>query len=336
MLGASSAFGLGIGDKAPDLQVEEWVKGDPVDIHKNPGRLYLVEFWATWCGPCKQSIPLLTNIQKQFKDDLVIIGVTTPDMRGNSTSAIRRFVKKQGAAMDYTVAIDLGGKSSDAYMLASGSEGIPQAFLVEKTGKIVWIGSPLDPILPDVISQVLAGKYDMAAAKRSLKLDKLYQELAFPLQFQQWSQVQRILGEILKLDPANEQGIMMMVRLHADQLGDKAVLRRWVEGHIKSYGSDASAMAILAEVLSGNMDFSMRMPDLAIQAGRLAYEASGGMDSRVTAVYAITLHQIGKLDRAIELQRQAVDMAKNDATRERMQTILDFYLTCKSLQATYQ
>ena len=58
---------LQIGDAAPELKVEKWVKGDPVTTFEK-GKVYVVEFWATWCPPCIKSIPHLTELQKQYKE----------------------------------------------------------------------------------------------------------------------------------------------------------------------------------------------------------------------------------------------------------------------------
>ena len=57
---------LSVGDPAPKLAVKEFVKGEPLkDLEK--GKTYVVEFWATWCGPCRTSIPHLTELQKKHK-----------------------------------------------------------------------------------------------------------------------------------------------------------------------------------------------------------------------------------------------------------------------------
>src|SRR5437016_5002709 len=77
-LGAVSAFtqALKVGMNAPPIKVGEWVKGTPVNEFK-PGAIYVVEFWATWCGPCKQTIPLLTQLAKEEAGKVTVIGVST-------------------------------------------------------------------------------------------------------------------------------------------------------------------------------------------------------------------------------------------------------------------
>jgi len=62
------------GDAAPALQVKQWVKGDAVKGFAKD-KIYVVEFWATWCGPCKASIPHLTELAKSHKD-VTFVGVS--------------------------------------------------------------------------------------------------------------------------------------------------------------------------------------------------------------------------------------------------------------------
>src|SRR5688572_4620680 len=115
-----------LGDPAPEIKIAKWVKGEPTQITDNEKGIYVVEFWATWCPPCRTSIPHLTEIQNRFKDkNVTIIGVT--DEKEN---VVNPFVKKMGAQMDYRVAIDEEGETAKGYMQAFGIGGIPHAFIV--------------------------------------------------------------------------------------------------------------------------------------------------------------------------------------------------------------
>src|SRR5262245_37959460 len=70
---------LVIGSPAPALQAEKWVKGAPVASFEK-GKTYVVEFWATWCGPCIASMPHLSALSRQYKDKgVTIVGMTTKD-----------------------------------------------------------------------------------------------------------------------------------------------------------------------------------------------------------------------------------------------------------------
>ena len=126
------------GDPVGKLDLAHWVKGQSVDISKG---VHVVEFWATWCPPCRTSIPHLTETQAKFKDRGVnIIGVTN-----ESLDEVEPFVKKMGDKMDYTVAIDNGRTTSNEFMGRYGVNGIPHAFIV-KDGKVVWHDHPMSDL----------------------------------------------------------------------------------------------------------------------------------------------------------------------------------------------
>ena len=158
-LAATAQPTLKVGDPAPKLQTGKWVQGEPVkDFQK--GKAYLVEFWATWCPPCRASIPHLNEIYKKFKDKgLIVIGQNVSE---RDDSLVAPFVKKMGDKMTYRVALDdktsdKSGQMSTTWMEAAGLQGIPSAFLVDTKGKIAWIGHPME-LKEYVIESVLAGK----------------------------------------------------------------------------------------------------------------------------------------------------------------------------------
>ena len=161
-----------VGDPAAPLKIAEWVKGDAVDLAKVKGKkIVVVEFWATWCPPCRTSIPHLTELQKKFKDqDVVIVGVS-----GEKVSEIKPFVAKQGDKMNYVVAADDGNATAERYMTAYQQNGIPHAFIVDKESRVVWHGHPMIG-LEGVLNQVVAGQFDLEASKRRSAAEGKLQE----------------------------------------------------------------------------------------------------------------------------------------------------------------
>lgn len=161
---ATNLLAAELGDAAKPLDIQEWVKGSAVNLADGKGKtIYVVEFWATWCPPCRASIPHLTELQKKFKDKgVVFIGVSD-----EKSDVVKKFVEKMGDKMDYTVAID-AGKTSEGYMQAFGINGIPHAFIVDKDGNIAWEGHPMAG-LDKVLDEIIAGKYDLKTAKEKAK-----------------------------------------------------------------------------------------------------------------------------------------------------------------------
>ena len=170
--GASAAQ---LGDSAAPLKIKTWIKGSPVEIKSGKG-IYVVEFWATWCPPCRTTIPHLTELQARFKNQgVTFIGVTDED-----EDVVKPFVEKMGDKMDYAVACDDARATFTGYLQAYEQRAIPYAFIVAQSGAVVWHGSPMNG-LGEALDQIIAGKYDLAAIKRADRFAahlREYQELA--------------------------------------------------------------------------------------------------------------------------------------------------------------
>jgi len=160
------------GDNAPPIEVAKWVKGTPVNSFSK-GNIYVVEFWATWCGPCKVSIPHLTELQKKFADKATFIGVSSFE---NNWNGVEPFVQTMGDKMDYDVAMDKIANPQDRegfmaknWMEAAKQNGIPTAFVSDKDNKVAWIGHPMN--LEGPLTKVVEGTWDRESFAKQYAAD---------------------------------------------------------------------------------------------------------------------------------------------------------------------
>lgn len=119
--------GSNMGKKITEIKVD-YLKSKP----ELAGKAVMLEFWATWCGPCRASIPHVNEIHKKFESKgLVVIGITE-----EPNQQIKSFVKEN--KMEYNIATDKGGKLNKEL----GISGIPHAVILNKAGEVVWEGHP--------------------------------------------------------------------------------------------------------------------------------------------------------------------------------------------------
>jgi thiol-disulfide isomerase/thioredoxin len=152
---ASTAVRMTVGDPAPPIDISNWLQGEKVMAFE-PGHVYVLEFWATWCGPCRMSMPHLSELQKLYRDR----GVTIIGVSGEKPQVVTAFLQttgKDGTAWKdkicYTLATDPDGSVKADYFTAAGRRGIPSAFIIGKDGKVEWIGHPM--AMDDPLAQVV-------------------------------------------------------------------------------------------------------------------------------------------------------------------------------------
>jgi thiol-disulfide isomerase/thioredoxin len=170
---------LRVGSPAPEFKYSKWMKGTEITKFEK-GKFYIVEFWATWCGPCKTSIPHLTELAHKYKGKVNIIGMDGSEsvpFGDEANKLVTDFLKEMGDKMDYNVAMDTQDKHmSTKWMQAAAQFGIPTAFIVDKDTKIAWIGHPME--MDEPLTKILDGTFDSKeyVAKFSADQDKAANE----------------------------------------------------------------------------------------------------------------------------------------------------------------
>ena len=134
---------LAPGAAAPAFSPEKFMKGERFASFE-PGRVYVVEFWATWCGPCVRAMPHLTELQKT-NPELTVVGVAgfeRAESAEQREAKVAEFLSTRGSDVGFAIALDTDGSMSTDWMRAARRNGIPCSFVVGKDGKIAYIGSP--------------------------------------------------------------------------------------------------------------------------------------------------------------------------------------------------
>ena len=114
-------------DAAPGFQLND-LEGKPVSLAEAKGKVVLLNFWATWCGPCRAEIADLVDLQKRYSDKLEIIALATQE---DDSDEVRRFVQHSG--INYRVAM----ASDDVVREYGGIAALPTSFVIDAQGRVV-------------------------------------------------------------------------------------------------------------------------------------------------------------------------------------------------------
>jgi thiol-disulfide isomerase/thioredoxin len=129
LLVASTAGALAPGDAPPAIDMPDQA-GKKVDLHELKGKVVLIDFWASWCGPCKQEMPVLEELHKKYaKDGLVIVGVNID----NNAKKMNNFLKGTPATFRivHDRKLDIASKYEPATM--------PSSYFIGRDGKVRYV-----------------------------------------------------------------------------------------------------------------------------------------------------------------------------------------------------
>ncbi|MDA0803511.1 MAG: redoxin domain-containing protein [Planctomycetota bacterium] len=296
------------GSDAPSFKDLEVVSGPEEgfdDLFNS--KVLVVEFWATWCGPCKRAIPHLNTMDKENHwRGLSVLGISTDKER----DPVDPFVKAKGDAMGYLVAWDKGGETARRWMEAAGQKGIPCTFVVSNK-KILWIGNPHDKKFDDIVQLALSGRYDPDITPKGEPLIDAARSAAKVGNFNQ-----AILhyDAALELDPrvmfnaATEKYLMLATQKH-----DAEAAKAWAAQCLDTYGDGPDELAEMAVFVATSPRLSDHDLDAAQALAEKAVEVSGGTDAGALAAQARVRFLHGDLSGAYFAQRKAYKVALPDA-----------------------
>lgn len=345
---AEEAELLSIGSVAPALDVEHWVQNGngffkPVTQFE-PGKVYVVEFWATWCGPCISSMPHLAELQNKLRGQNVqIVSISDETLEEVTEFLKRKTTNKAGEEITfaevtapYCLTTDPDRSAHEGYMAAAKQSGIPTAFIVGKDGKIEWIGHPME--MDEPLNQVIAGSWnrdefaELFVAKQTFtqtvqRLSQLAQRGRFP------EAIEMIDGELSKNLPPEIAAQLSNFRLQIKMMGgmiDEDVVASFNE-RLKNSQGDAVGVARIAYSLlqAAQNPAAKEQPGLKTLMVSAIESLSKEVETADAEIQPLVLDTIahlyestGDLDAAIKAQEAGIERA-NPATKERLSAYLE-------------
>lgn len=325
---AERPLALMVGDPAPSIQVAEWVQGKPL-AKLEAGQTYVVEFWATWCGPCKVAIPHLNELSKQYAGKVQFVGVSVWESPGEPY-LVPKFVQEMGEKMTYTVASDEvkptkeHGPMAASWMTASGQSGIPTAFIVNKEGKVAWIGHPLEIEQP--LADVVAGTYDLVGAAKKYAFDarlkgvtaKLAKDVTKAEKEKDYATAIQLIEAAVAKDAAVEAKFgtkKYFLMVDAQRAPEAATYGRRLVAQVIT--DNAMGLNQLAwTIVDPQGKWKTGDYALAVLAAEQAVKLQEEKDASTLDTLGLALFKAGQLERAIEIQTKAAALAAGNAKLE--------------------
>jgi thiol-disulfide isomerase/thioredoxin len=306
-------------------EIEKFIQGEAPATWFEPGKVWVVEFWATWCGPCKVAMPHMSDLADKYGSKMVVVGVSD-----EKVDTVAEFMAKPEwkEKARYTIATDSDRSTHRQYMEAAGQGGIPTAFLV-KDGTVQWIGHPMS--IDEPLAKVLDGTWDAAAFKPEFEKKaetgrKQMAQRALMAKARKSGDWGPVLAMMDKDIAASEPGAraMMQVTKFKLMLSDA---NKPAEGYslgrdiVAANKGNAAVMNDMAWFVLDNAKVKQRDPAFAMQAAQAAVDASKGEDAAILDTMARACWESGDKAKAVEWQKKAVAKADGEMAGELKETL---------------
>ena len=335
---------LTVGDRAPDLKIEHWLKGKEVSVFV-PGRVYVVEFWATWCAPCVASMEHLSNLQMRYTSrGVTIIGVTDEPLQ--KVVAFLVSPSKSGAGLQhdrtrFALASDPDRSTHDAYLEAAGVEAIPIAFVVGKRGLVEWVGHPKN--LDAVLEAVVEDRWDRAAArikylarqKSTREFREATEKLSAAIDAHSWDEALTLLDQIItgghETYIPTKFGLLLSLAKRRD-----AAYEYGVEVMAQAWEDDPWLLYQLAWIVTGHDKFPVREGDrdleFALKAAERAVKLTNETDCSMLSMLANVHAARTEWNDAVRRQASAVRLLEEIQTKVSDDELADYEAELASMR----
>ena len=311
---------LAIGAPAPQFTPLSWLRGEPL-TEFTPGVVYVVEFWATWCGPCLQSMPHLATLQKQYGTQGRVIGVTDepPEtLEAFLSEKARGFENTWSELLTCSLAIDSTRQLNRSWMEASGQQGIPCSFIVGKSGNIEWIGHPM--AIDEPLQSVVAGTWDLTTAREAMIAQ---QKMKTALDRGDLENAIQSVESLTTLFPNSFDHAMTRLELlmRSNRLADANAVATTTLAICRSNPEFLNSLAWLMVTGTDSTEIDLKV---AHEAASLANQLQQGRDSNILDTLARVTARMGDLNTAIALQKQAIEQEPRETQAELLATLQEY------------
>jgi len=140
------------GKPGPAFAIGEWWNGQP----NIQGKLAIVDFWATWCGPCRAAIPHMNEIATAYPNDVACMGISDESKSNFEEGCVKHRLSKSD--FKYAVGYDPQARMKNVFQI----RGIPHVAIISSDGVVRWQGHPMS-LTPDVVNQLITANRALIA-----------------------------------------------------------------------------------------------------------------------------------------------------------------------------